>query len=80
MNAGLPVQRDAMMNRPNGGCEQTHYHVVPARDEGWEVMVERAPGVVSSTYCSDWLRVERICAALKQQSRETSAADGKDRQ
>jgi len=68
-----------MMNRPIGGRQQAHYHVVPARDGGWEVMVERAPGVVSSTYCSDWHRVERICAALEQQSRETSAADGKDR-
>jgi hypothetical protein len=42
-------------------------------------MVERAPGVVSSTYCSDWHRVERICGALEQQLRETPAAGCEDR-
>jgi hypothetical protein len=68
-----------MMYQSHGGREKRHYQVVPARDEGWEVMVERAPGVVSSTYCSDWHRVERICAALEQQLRETPAADSEDR-
>ena len=68
-----------MMYQSHGGREKRHYRVVPARDEGWEVMVERAPGVVSSTYCSDWHRVERVCAALEQQLRETSAADSEDR-
>ena len=68
-----------MMYQSHGGREKRHYRVVPARDEGWEVMVERAPGVVSATYCSDWHRVERICAALEQQLRETSAADSEDR-
>jgi hypothetical protein len=44
---------------------------MPGRDDGWEVVVERAPGVKSSTYCSDWHRVERVCAALDQQERRT---------
>jgi len=79
MNADLPVQGVAMMHRPHGGRENMRYNVVPARDGGWEVMVERAPGVVSSTYCSDWHRVERICAALEQQLRETPAAGREDR-
>jgi hypothetical protein len=68
-----------MMHRPDGERESRPYQVVPARDEGWEVMVERAPGVVSSTYCSDWHRVERLCAALERQLRETQAADLEDR-
>ena len=66
-----------MMDRPHGGREKGRYRVVPARYEGWEVMVERAPGVMSSTYCSDWHRVERICAALER-LRETPAADRED--
>lgn len=68
-----------MMNRPHRERGNCRYQVVPARSEGWEVMVERAPGVVSSTYCSDWHRVERICAALEQQLRETPAVDREDR-
>jgi hypothetical protein len=50
--------------------ENSRYRVMPGRDDGWDVVVERAPGVVSSTYCSDWHRVERLCAALEQQMRE----------
>jgi hypothetical protein len=68
-----------MMCRPDGGSEKGRYRVVPGRDDGWEVMVERAPGVVSSTHCSDWHRVERVCAALERQLRETAPADRQDR-
>jgi hypothetical protein len=60
-----------MIRRPDSRSENSAYHVVPGRDDGWEVVVERAPGVKSSTYCSDWHRVERVCAALDQQERRT---------
>jgi hypothetical protein len=71
-----------MMHRPVGERKSKRYRVVPSRDGGWEVKIERAPGVMSSTYCSDWHRVERICGALEQQLRETPAAgcDDLDRQ
>jgi hypothetical protein len=62
-----------MIRRPESRSESSRYRVMPGRDDGWEVVVERAPGVVSSTYCSDWHRVERVCAALDQQARETPA-------
>ena len=60
-----------MICRLDGWSENSRYRVMPGRDDGWEVVVERAPDVVSSTYCSDWHRVERVCAALEQQMRET---------
>jgi len=63
-----------MMQRADRERRKTRYSVVPSHHEGWEVKVERAPGVMSSTYCSDWHRVERICGALEQQLRETRAA------
>ena len=50
------------------------YHVVPGHDDGWDVIVEREHQVVSSTYCSDWLRVERICAVLERQESASAAA------
>jgi len=55
-----------MICRSDGRSENGCYRVVPGRDDGWEVVVERAPGIMSSTYCSDWHRVERVCAALDQ--------------
>jgi hypothetical protein len=60
-----------MIRRPDSRSENSPYRVMPGRDDGWEVVVERAPGVKSSTYCSDWHRVERVCAALDQQERRT---------
>jgi hypothetical protein len=63
-----------MTQRADGKRRKERFSVVPSRDQGWEVKVERAPGVMSSTYCSDWHRVERICGALEQQLRETRAA------
>lgn len=60
-----------MIRRPDSRSENSPYRVMPGRDDGWEVVVERAPGVKSSTYCSDWHRVERVCAALDRQRRET---------
>jgi len=54
-----------------GRPETICYHVVPGRDEGWDVVIEREHHVVSSTHCSDWHRVERICAALDQQQRQS---------
>ena len=59
-----------MIRSPDGRAKTRPYRVIPGRDHGWEVMVERAPGVVSSTYCSDWHRVERICEALERECRE----------
>jgi hypothetical protein len=67
------------MVRPDGRSEKSRYRVRPGRDDGWEVLVERAPGVVSSTYCSDWHRVERLCAALEAPRRETVADDHENR-
>lgn len=58
----------APAGRPDAIC----YHVVPGRDEGWDVIVEREHHVVSSTHCSDWHRVERICEALDQQQRDNT--------
>jgi hypothetical protein len=63
-----------MAERADSERSKKRFSVVPSRDQGWEVKVERAPGVMSSTYCSDWHRVERICGALEQQLRETRAA------
>jgi hypothetical protein len=51
-----------------GRPEATRYHVVPGLDEGWDVVVEDEHHNVSSTHCSDWHRVERICAALEHKS------------
>jgi hypothetical protein len=62
-----------MIRRSDSRSESSRYQVMPGHHDGWEVVVERAPGVVSSTYCSDWHRVERVCAALDQQMRETRA-------
>jgi hypothetical protein len=58
-----------------GRPETICYHVVPGRDEGWDVVIERGHHVVSSTHCSDWHRVERICAALDQQQRQRKTND-----
>ena len=59
-----------MIRQPDGRSRSSRYRVMPGRDDGWDVVVERARGVVSSTYCSDWHRVERLCAALDLQMRE----------
>ena len=56
----LPVQASAAI------C----YHVEPGSYDGWDVIVERQQHVVTSTHCSDWHRVERICAALERQQQE----------
>jgi hypothetical protein len=63
-----------MIRGPDSRSENSRYCVMPGRDDGWEVVVEGAPGVASSTYCSDWHRVERLCAALERQMREASRA------
>jgi hypothetical protein len=55
---------DVMQRAPASRAETICYHVEPGRDEGWDVIIEREHRVVSSTHCSDWHRVERICAAL----------------
>ena len=52
-----PVERSAPI----------HYHVVPGSSDGWDVVVERENRIVASTHCSDWYRVERICAELERQ-------------
>jgi hypothetical protein len=54
--------------------EPMSFHVVPGSADGWDVVVEREHHVVSSTHCSDWHRVERICAALERQQRQENAA------
>jgi hypothetical protein len=63
-----------MIRRPDGRSDNSRYRVMPGRDDGWDVVVERTSGIVSSTYCSDWHRVERMCAALDRQMRETRVA------
>ena len=63
-----------MIRSPDGRAENGRYRVVPGRDDGWQVMVEHAPGVVSSTYCSDWHRVERICEALERKRHDAPAS------
>lgn len=50
------------------------YHVVPGSSDGWDIVVERQHHVVRSTHCSDWHRVERICAALERQQQEERTA------
>jgi hypothetical protein len=57
--------RDVMQPAPADNRHAAFYHVVPGHDDGWDVVVEREHQVVSSTYCSDWHRVERICAVLE---------------
>jgi hypothetical protein len=44
------------------------YRIVPGRDEGWDVVLEYQQHVVSSTHCTDWHRVERVCATLNRQA------------
>jgi len=63
-----------MKATPPGPSTATSYHVEPGHDDGWDVVVERDHHVVSSTHCSDWHRVERICAELdrRQHDRESS--------
>lgn len=58
-----------------GGPEAICYHVVPGHDEGWDVVIEDDHHIVSSTHCSDWHRVERICAALDEQQRRPTTTD-----
>jgi hypothetical protein len=53
---------------------ELRYRVVSAPDDGWEVVIEEKPGVVTTTYCSDWHRVERVCASLDRRLREAIAA------
>jgi hypothetical protein len=56
------------MNRaPNthGGWDATmRCRVVPAASGGWDVLVERGQSVVSTRHCTDWHRVERVCASM----------------
>ena len=66
-----------MIRRPDGRSDNSRYRVMPGRNDGWDVVVERASGIVSSTYCSDWHRVERTCAALDRQMREIRLAAAK---
>src|SRR5262245_718493 len=44
---------------PERGCR-----VTPSPDHGWEVIVD-VNGQHSTVYCSDWHRVERICAQVR---------------
>jgi hypothetical protein len=66
--------RDIMQAAPADNRATACYHVVPGHDDGWDVVVEREHQVVSSTYCSDWHRVERICAVLERQESASAAA------
>ena len=60
---------DAALAAPHS----SHYRIIPAHDNGWQVVVERGSDVVLFTWCSDWHRVERLCAALDRQRREPDA-------
>ena len=55
------------------GAHSSRYRVIPAHGEGWQVVVEDDPNVVVFTYCSDWHRVERVCAAIDRQDRAADA-------
>ena len=56
------------------GTHSGRYRIVPAHDDGWHVVVEDGPGVVTFTYCSDWHRVERLLAVLDRQERGPDAS------
>ena len=62
------------MPAPVETSEPICYHVVPGSNDGWDVVVEREHHVVRSTHCSDWHRVERICAALERQQQDEHTA------
>lgn len=61
------------MNAAPAPAHSSHYKVIPAHDDGWQVICERGPDLVVFTYCSDWHRVERVCAALDRQRRDEDA-------
>ena len=67
-----------MQPAPAGRPDTICYHVVPGRDEGWDVVIEREHRIVSSTHCSDWHRVERICAELDRLQHDKDARDKND--
>ena len=54
------------------------YHVVPGSTDGWDVVVERQHHVVKSTHCSDWHRVERLCAGSRRPVCDRVASSGSD--
>jgi hypothetical protein len=54
LKINIDSERDASMR-----CR-----VVPASSGGWDVIVENGRSVVSSTHCTDWHRVERVCTRI----------------
>ena len=58
---------------------ELRYRVVSGPDDGWQVVIEEQPGLVTTTYCSDWHRVERVCASLDRRLREALAARDRER-
>ena len=61
------------MNAAPVTTHSSHYRIVPAHDDGWQVITEDGPNLVLFTYCSDWHRVERVCAALDRRRRDADA-------
>jgi len=61
------------MNASPDAVHSSHYRVLPAHDDGWQVVTELGPNIVEFTYCSDWHRVERVCAELDRQRRDADA-------
>ena len=61
------------MNATPATPHSSHYRILPAHDDGWQVVTEEGPDLVVFTYCSDWHRVERVCAELDRQRREADA-------
>ena len=55
------------------------YRIDLGRDEGWDVVREGPQHTAVSTHCTDWHRVERLCAALDRQKRESPLTTAPDR-
>ncbi len=67
------------MKRDSDSNGSDAYRVVPGRDDGWDVVIEHDHRVVSATHCSDWHRVERLCAALERQQHAGSDVAERER-
>jgi len=57
-------------------CDQGHAarcFVAPASDLGWDIRVEFDEGVIFTRHCTEWHRVERLCAQLERRFWDQSA-------
>ena len=58
------------------GRDAVSYRIVLGPEEGWDVVLECDQHVLSSTHCTDWHRVERVCAALHHPEARSPAEAG----